>query len=85
MNVLKKKQFDMGVNNFKELQKEQIKRFDKNTNRVGKNIKTNIDNFKFVGSLLELYLTTAIGFIVGFTDPDSKDSSSEIPNKYPNK
>lgn len=74
----------MAVNNFKKLEKEQIKRFDKNTDRVGKNIQTNINNFKFVGSLLELYITTAINFLLGFTNSDEETKDSDSPSRYPN-
>jgi len=74
----------MAVNNFKKLEKEQIKRFDKNTDRVGKNIQTNINNFKFVGSLLELYITTAINFLLGFTNLDEETKDSDSPSRYPN-
>ena len=78
------KRIDMAVNNFKKLEKEQIKRFDKNTDRVGKNIQTNINNFKFVGSLLELYITTAINFLLGFTNLDEETKDSDSPSRYPN-
>ena len=74
----------MAVNNFKELQKEQVQRFEENTNRVGKNIKTNINNLKFVGSLLELYITTAINFLVGVSGASEHEENAETSNKYPN-
>ena len=54
----------MEINNFKELEKEQIKQFDQNTKKVGDNIKSNIDNFRFVGSILELYLVRSLDFLL---------------------
>ena len=73
----------MAENNFKQLEREQAERFRANTARVNKNIKANLGAFGFVGDLVDLYVTRAIGYLANINNKDIK-SEDDHPSKYPN-
>lgn len=73
----------MAENNFKQLEREQAERFRANTSRVNKNIKTNLGTFGFVGDLIDLYVTRAIGYLANISGKDISKEEDQ-PSKYPN-
>lgn len=79
----------MAVNNFKELEREHIARYNQNTNRISNNLNSELRSYKFIGSIFELFSTTAISFLVSMTGVETKKKSSKKPKKakkkYPNK
>jgi hypothetical protein len=75
----------MAENNFKQLEREQAEMFRNNTNRVNRNLKSNLGVFNFVGSIIDLYVTRAIGYLTDMsTDEEDDDFDRAKGNRYPN-
>lgn len=70
----------MEINNFKELERQEIAELGKPPEAIEKKISHNMGLFRFLGDLVELYLPNAGKSIIGMTTGESKVS----PTKYPN-
>ncbi len=80
----------MGVNNFKELEKEQVEKFNQTQKENVKNsIDSSIGVFRFIGDIFELYLPKVIDMFVRMSGggPNENGAHKKKGNdnpKYPN-
>ncbi len=77
----------MRINNFKELEREQIVQYEKNTEKVHRSISSNVGILSFIGDIFELYLSRIFGLFVSATggSPKAPDNRSDNGRpKYPN-
>jgi len=77
----------MRVNNFKELEREQIVQYERNTEKVHKSINSNVGILSFIGDIFELYFSRIFGLFVSATGGSPKapdDHNSNGRPKYPN-
>ena len=70
----------MSVNNFKELEREEMKNLDPSISRIKSNVNSNLGIFQFIGELVELFLPKLFKMFVDLTggrsdiDPDDNIS-----------
>ncbi len=74
----------MEINNFKELERQEIAELGKPPETIRQKIAHNIGLFRFIGDLVELYLPNAGKSIIGMTTGDSKKEPVKYPNQDPN-
>ena len=76
----------MRVNNFKELEKEEIKNLDSSVNRIKSNVNSNLGIFQFIGDMFEMFLPKLASILVSLTGGSTVDDPKrERDSKYPNK
>lgn len=71
----------MEINNFKELEKQEIAEIGKPPEAIQKKISHNLGLFRFIGDLIELYLPNAGKSLLGMTKGESKITPSKYPNQ----
>ena len=81
----------MGVNNFKELEKEQVEQFSQiQKEKVKSSIDSSVGMFRFIGDIFELYLPKVVDMFVRMSGggPNENGLSKKKENhdnpKYPN-
>ncbi len=77
----------MSVNNFKELEKEQIEKFDSSRKKqVKNNIDSSLGVFQFIGDIFGLYIPKVMGIFVRMSGGSNRSQidNSEKSKKYPN-
>lgn len=70
----------MEINNFKELERQEIADLGKPPETIRQKIAHNMGLFRLIGDMVELFLPNAGNSIIGMT----KGESRIIPSKYPN-
>ena len=73
----------MGINNFKKLESEHIRRFEQNTERVARNLDSEIKNYRFIGSILELFSTTVISYFISMSGGDNQKGTDGFERTSP--
>ncbi len=68
------------INNFKELEKENILKYNAPNKRVISDINSSLSTFQFIGHMVDLFFTKLIGATIAGHRQDKK----EKPSKYPN-
>lgn len=71
----------MSINNFKELERMEISKLGNPPEIVKKNIVHNMNVFRFIGDLVELYLPNFGRSLMKMTGANSKDPKSPYPNQ----
>lgn len=74
----------MEINNFKELERQEIAELGKPPETIRQKISQNIALFRFIGELIELYLPNAGKSIIGMTKGESDKNLSKYPNQNAN-
>ena len=75
----------MSVNNFKELEREEMKNLDPSISKIKSNVNSNLGIFQFIGEMVELFLPKLFNMFVDLTGGKSDITSSDKKNnKYPN-
>lgn len=64
------------MNNFKELEKEQLKTYEHKTSKVKKSVDNTISTFSFLGNVIDLYFTRMFNVMVDLTNTDQDNSNS---------
>ena len=73
----------MRVNNFKELEREEIKNLDPTINKIKSNVTSNLGIFQFIGEMVELFLPKVFNMFIHLSS--NKDSNDDKDRrKYPN-
>lgn len=76
----------MRVNNFKELEKEEMKNIDPSLKRIKSSVNTNLGIFQFIGDMVEMFLPKLASILVNLTGGSSIDDDKGIRDrKYPNR
>ena len=76
----------MSINNFKELEKEEMKNLDSSVNRIKSNVNSNLGIFQFIGDMFEMFLPKLASILVGLTGGSTiDDSRRNRDKKYPNR
>ena len=76
----------MRVNNFKELEKEEMQKIDSSLQRIKSNVNSNLGFFQFFGDMIEMFLPRLAGILVHLTGGSTiEDSRNNKDSKYPNK
>lgn len=68
------------VNNFKELEKENIMKYNSPNKKVISNINSSLNTFQFIGHMVDLFFTKFIGATIGGHRQDKKEKPSDYPN-----
>lgn len=71
------------MNNFKELQKEQIAQVDFRSNSIKSGITSSMGAFRFVGDMLDHFIPKVLGIFVNMAGGDDSKTTIRRP-KYPN-
>ncbi len=75
----------MRINNFKELERQEMQKLDPAVNRIKSNVNSNLGMFHFIGNITELFLPKIFGlFLSMFGGNDDTDTTEFPKNKYPN-
>jgi hypothetical protein len=74
----------MDINNFKELERQEIAELGKPPETIRQKIAHNMGLFRFIGDLIELYLPHAGKSIIGMTKGESKINPAKYPNQDSN-
>jgi mannosyltransferase OCH1-like enzyme len=72
----------MRVNNFKELEREEIKNLDPAIKKIKSNVNSNLGIFQFIGEMVELFLPKVFTMFIHLSS--NKDSVDDKDRKYPN-
>ncbi len=73
----------MRTNNFKELEKQEIKNLDNAVGRVKSNVKRNLNMFSFIGDMAELFIPKIFGLLLNMMG--RKDKTEQFPrDRYSN-
>ena len=76
--MIKIKRKRKSMNNFKELQKEQVQKYQGVTKKIKKNVDSNISSFAFIGNIIELYFSRLFNVMINLTNSDkSSDNSTD--------
>ncbi len=76
----------MRVNNFKELEKEEMKNLDPSVNRIKSRVNSNLGIFQFIGEMFEMFLPKLASILVSLTGGSSiEDPKRNKDKRYPNK
>ena len=76
----------MRVNNFKELEREEIKNLDPSLSRIKSNVNSNLGIFQFIGEMVELFLPKFFGMFINLAGGGSDENINDKKDKkYPNK
>jgi len=73
----------MGMNNFKELQKQEIANTEFKSNNIKSGINSSMGAFRFMGDMLDHFIPKVIGIFVNMAGGDDSKTSIRRP-KYPN-
>jgi len=71
------------MNNFKELQKQQIAEVEFSSNSVKSGITSSMGAFRFVGDMLDHFIPKVLGIFVNMAGGDDSKTTIRRP-KYPN-
>lgn len=71
------------MNNFKELQKEQMDKVQFKSSRIKSGITSSISAFTFMGNMLDHFIPKVLGLFVNMAGGDDSKTSIRRP-KYPN-
>jgi len=71
------------MNNFKELQKQQIAEVEFSSNSVKSGITSSMGAFRFVGDMLDHFIPKVLGIFVNMAGGDDGKTTIRRP-KYPN-
>ena len=76
----------MRVNNFKELEREEMKNLDPSISRIKSNVNSNLGIFQLIGEMVELFLPKFFGMFINLAG-GGNDENFKIKRdkKYPNK
>ena len=75
----------MRVNNFKELEREEIRNIDPSIEKIKSNVNSNLGIFQLIGEMVEMFLPRLLNMIVSLTGGSSiDDEDDKKPSKYPN-
>lgn len=75
----------MRINNFKELERQEMQKLDPAVNRIKSNVNSNLGMFQFIGNITDLFLPKIFGLFLTMFGGDEDAKHSEFPkNKYPN-
>ena len=76
----------MRVNNFKELEKEEMKNLDPSLKRIKSSVNSNLGIFQFIGDMVEMFLPKLATILVSLTGGSSIDDDKGVRDrKYPNR
>lgn len=76
----------MRVNNFKELEKEEMKNLDPSLKRIKSSVNSNLGIFQFIGDMVEMFLPKLAKILVNLTGGSSiEDDKGVRDRKYPNR
>jgi len=76
----------MRVNNFKELEREEMKDLDLSIDRIKSNVNSNLGIFQFIGEMVEMFLPRFFNMIINLAgSPTVEDENDRKKSKYPNK
>ncbi|NNF33324.1 MAG: hypothetical protein HKN68_04410 [Saprospiraceae bacterium] len=76
----------MRVNNFKELEKEEMKNLDPSLKRIKSSVNSNLGIFQFIGDMVEMFLPKLASILVNLTGGSSiNDDKGMRDKKYPNR
>jgi hypothetical protein len=76
----------MRVNNFKELEKEEMKNLDPSLKRIKSSVNSNLGIFQFIGDMVEMFLPKLANILVSLTGGSSIDDDKGFKDrKYPNR
>lgn len=71
----------MKINNFKELENEEMSKYDTPDKNVHSNINSSLGVIQFIGSMVDLFVTKFIGAALGNT---GDSGINKTKSKYPN-
>jgi len=71
------------MNNFKELQKQELTEVNFRSSRIKSGISSSMGAFRFVGDMLDLFIPKVLGIFVNMTGGDDRTTTIRRP-KYPN-
>ncbi len=70
-------------NSFKELEKENMERFEKESQNVKDKIDGETSSFKFIGDVLDLYFSKVMGVFVAMSGGKDDDNKPQKDNSNP--
>lgn len=73
----------MRVNNFKELEREEIKNLDPAINKIKSNVNSNLGIFQFIGEMVELFLPKVFNMFIHLSS-NKEATDDRDRRKYPN-
>ncbi len=69
------------INNFKELEKEQEKAYEENTNRIKSSIDGNLDAISHFTNIIDMYFSKILNYMFSIDDKKENKSDQNSDNK----